>query len=73
MEPKDTMPAATPPPARDCLACRATGTVTFAGVAAYLLYERSHVPRVAGTRGHRALLLAGAGAFAVASVVRWRI
>ena len=58
---------------RDCLACRVTGSVTFAGVAVYLLYERARVPLVGGARGHRALLLAGAGAFVVASVARWRM
>jgi hypothetical protein len=62
-------PPSPPPPSRDCLPCRLTGSVTFAGVAAYLLRERTRVPP--SSAGHRALLAGMSAAFAVASVVRW--
>ena len=58
-------------PQRDCLPCRLTGSLTFAGVAGYLVYERARVP-VVGGGAHRAVLLAGAAAFAGASIWRWR-
>ena len=45
------------------------GSATFAGVAAYLLHERAHVPRAA--TGHRALLAALAAASLAASAARW--
>jgi hypothetical protein len=64
------MEGASAPP-RDCLPCRLTGSLTFAGVAAYLLRERTHVP--ASSAGHRALLAGMSAAFAVASIARWKI
>ena len=56
---------------RDCLACRASGSATFAGVSAWLVYEFQRLPPTS-TRVHRAIVLAGSALFASASVWRWR-
>lgn len=57
---------------RACLPCRVTGALTFSGVSAYLLWERSKLPSAAGggARGHRATLAVLSAAFAAAAVVR---
>jgi hypothetical protein len=59
----------TEPLSRGCNTCRVTGTLTFAGVSGYLLYQRSLVERAA--RGHRHSLAAMAVGFGAAAVVRW--
>lgn len=56
---------------RDCFTCRASGTVTLAGVSAWLLYQRSQVERSAV--GHRRLLAGMSLGFLAASVVRWNV
>lgn len=53
---------------KSCLTCRVTGTVVFAGVAAYLARERAALPHAA--RGHRALLAGMSAAAAAAAVAR---
>jgi hypothetical protein len=59
----------TEPLSRGCNTCRITGTVTFAGVSGYLVYQRSLVERSA--RGHRHALAAMAAGFAMGAVARW--
>eukprot|EP00467_Chlorarachnion_reptans_P003737 CAMPEP_0114538608 /NCGR_PEP_ID=MMETSP0109-20121206/30235_1 /TAXON_ID=29199 /ORGANISM="Chlorarachnion reptans, Strain CCCM449" /LENGTH=98 /DNA_ID=CAMNT_0001722641 /DNA_START=349 /DNA_END=645 /DNA_ORIENTATION=- len=53
---------------KDCMACRVTGTVTLAGMSAYLLYQRMQVERSA--IGHRRLLAVMGGSLAVLSGLR---
>ncbi len=60
-----------PPPSptlASCATCRATGTVTFGGIALYLLHVRSGAATVA----HARVLAAMAAASAAAAVARWR-
>jgi hypothetical protein len=58
------------PDAPPCTACRVTGTLTFAGIAGWLVVERARLPRTGGHPGHRALLAGLSAAFAAAAV--WR-
>jgi hypothetical protein len=58
-----------PPPPASCLACRATGTATFVGVAGWLAHERRQLPPSART--HRLTLAAMSTAFLGAAAARW--
>jgi hypothetical protein len=54
-----------------CEVCRITGSATFAGIAGWLLYQRSAVERTA--RLHRGMLAAMSAGSLVAAVIRWRV
>ena len=59
----------------DCMACRITGSLTFAAVSAWLLYERGQLPKVPSSSTHRNVLLFMSVGFIGASIYRisfWR-
>jgi hypothetical protein len=60
----------TKPLVKDCLSCRITGALTFAGLTGYVLHTRANVPIRSSTRNHRMFLACIAGSTAMLAV--WR-